>query len=63
MVAGTQQQPKGEPMSVGLTVIVALVLLAALVVGVVLLVVSVTRRPKEAPEYWQPPADERRPRP
>jgi hypothetical protein len=50
-------------MSISLAVIVALVLLPVLVVGVVLLVVKSTRGSKEAPEYWQPPTDERRPRP
>jgi hypothetical protein len=50
-------------MSIGLVVIVATVLLLGLVVGLVLLVVKGTGRSKEAPEYWQPPTDERRPRP
>jgi hypothetical protein len=50
-------------MSISLAVIVAVVLLLLLVVGLVLLVVRSTGRSKEAPEYWQPPTDERRPRP
>jgi hypothetical protein len=50
-------------MSISLTVIVALVLLLVLVVGLVLLVVKSTGRSDEPPEYWQPPSDERRPRP